>query len=155
MGSKMISPEALSGFVVGEGCFYVESGKDDKYRLGWRIRPAFCVEVRHDDREILEMLKTALQCGNIYDLDFGRYKGYENKGWRPHVKYRVSNINDIKTKVIPFFQKNLLFGRKQRCFDLFCGIVEEMEKRNHLDEIGLERIKTLVKQLNNLNKKGV
>lgn len=154
MGSQKISPDAISGFVVGEGCFYVESGRDKKYRLGWRIRPAFCVEVRHDDRDILEIMKSMLGCGNIYELDFGRYRGYESKGWRPHVKYRVSNIRDICEKLIPFFKEHPLFGRKRRCFDLFCRIVSMMEVRRHLESDGIEEIKAVVKDLNALNKKG-
>ena len=154
VGCENISPDALSGFVVGEGCFYVESGFDKKYRLKWRIRPAFCVEVRHDDRSILESLKEAIGCGNIYELDFGRYKGYEEKKWRPHVKYRVSNIEDISQKVVPFFQKYPLFGRKKRCFDIFCRLVGEMKEKRHLDPMGLEKVKVQVQELNTLNKKG-
>lgn len=155
MKYENISPEALSGFVVGDGCFYVESGADKKYRLGWRIRPAFCVEVRHDDREILEALQEKMGCGNIYDLDFGRYKEYASKGWRPHVKLRVGNLEKIRKKVIPFFRKYPLFGRKKRSFDIFCEIVSEMEKKNHLNVAALESIKIKVGNLNALNKKGV
>ena len=51
-------PESVSGYVTGEGCFYVESGQDKKYRLRNRIRPAFCIEVREDDKEILEYLNS-------------------------------------------------------------------------------------------------
>lgn len=155
MGSEMISPENLSGFVVGEGCFYAESGRDEKYRLGWRIRPAFCVEVRFDDRGILEALQSALGCGSIYDLDFGRYKGYEQKNWRPHVKFRVSNIHDLRNKVVPFFRQFPLFGRKRQCFELFCDIADGIERKQHLQPEGLEVLKQVVGQLNALNKKGV
>lgn len=153
MGSQ-ISPQALSGFVVGEGCFYVESGHDEKYRHGWRIRPAFCVEVRDDDREILEVLKSELGCGNIYELDFGRYRGYEDRNWRPHVKYRVGNFQDILTKVVPFFERHPLFGRKRLSFNLFRNVVMLMQTKKHLDPKGLEEIKVLVRTLNTLNKKG-
>lgn len=155
MGSNQISPEALVGFVVGEGCFYVESGCDKKYRLGWRIRPAFCVEVREDDRPILEALRETLRCGNIYELDFGRYRGYAEKGWRPHVKYRVSNFEEILSKVVPFFERYPLFGRKKRCFKLFQRVVVAMRGRQHLDPQGLEQIKEVVRELNHLNKKGI
>ena len=155
VGSQKISPDALSGFVVGEGCFYVESGYDKKYRLGWRIRPAFCVEVRHDDRDVLKALQSAIGCGNVYDLDFGRYKGYEEKKWQPHVKYRVSNFEDIQSKVIPFFRQYPLFGRKRKCFDLFCQIVDAMILKNHLVPDKLEAVKALVREMNILNKKGV
>ena len=150
-----MSPENVSGYVTGEGCFYAESGYDPKYKLKHRIRLAFCIEVRADDRVLLEMVNKQLGCGNIYSLDFGRYKGYEDKKWRPHVKYRVSNFADIYNRVIPFFRQYQLFGVKKQAFDVFCKIAEAMHNKEHLNEKGLEEIKDLVKQLHALNKKGL
>lgn len=151
---REISPENISGFVVGEGCFYVESGRDPKYRLGHRIRAAFCIELREDDREILESIQSVLKCGNIYHLDFGRYKGYAKKKWKPHVKYRVSNQTDIIGKVVPFFTKYPLFGKKRRVFEVYCQIVEKIECKEHLTPAGLEETRLLVAELRCLNKKG-
>jgi len=150
-----ISPENISGFVVGEGCFYVEFGGDKKYKLGYRVRPAFCIEVRHDDRDILEVVRSHLECGNIYELDFGRYKGYERKKWTPHVKYRVSNFDDINKKVVPFFKRYPLFGKKKLSFERFCNIVNMMEQKAHLNNEGLKRIVLEVNELRALNKKGI
>src|SRR6266540_297312 len=121
-----MTPENVAGLVVGEGCFYAGSASDPKYRLGWRIRPAFCIEMRHDEREVLEGVRSHLRCGGVHDLDFGRYRGYEARGWRPHVKYRVSRLADLQGKVIPFFWQHQLFGRKRRAFDLFAELVELM-----------------------------
>ena len=98
----MITPENVAGLVVGEGCFYAENAPDPKYRSGWRIRPSFCIEMRFDEREVLEEVRRHLGCGTIYELDFGRYRGYEDRGWHPHVKFRVGNLRDLSTKVIPF-----------------------------------------------------
>ena len=151
---REISPENISGFVVGEGCFYVESGRDPKYKLGYRVRAGFCIELREDDREILEFIQETLQCGNIYDLDFGRYQSYSEKGWKPHVKYRVSNQVDLITKVIPFFEKYPLFGKKLKSFEVFTRIVGRIEAKDHLTPTGLEKIKLLVSELKSLNKKG-
>ena len=150
-----MSPESISGYITGEGCFYVESGYDKKYRLKHRIRPAFCIECRESDREILESIRKRIGCGNLYQLDFGRYKGYEQKKWQPHVKLRVSNFQDIRKKVIPFFGKYPLFGTKRKSFEVFSEIVERMEKGEHLKGGSLEQIKLLVKDLNLLNKKGL
>jgi hypothetical protein len=150
-----ISPENISGFVVGEGCFYVESGKDPKYKLGYRVRAAFCIELREDDREILESIQERLGCGNIYSLDFGRYEGYSKKGWQPHVKYRVSNQPDLFRKIVPFFKKYPLFGKKLKSFEIFTRIVEKIETKQHLTQNGLEEIKVLVSELKALNKKGM
>ncbi len=148
-------PESISGYVTGEGCFYVESKYDKKYRLRHRIRPAFCIEVRENDREILEAIKETLGCGNLYRLDFGRYKGYETKRWKSHVKLRISNFDDISKKVVPFFERYPLFGSKQKSFKIFNEIVKKMQRSEHLKEETLEEIKSLVKTLNSLNKKGM
>jgi hypothetical protein len=147
-------PEAISGYVTGEGCFYAESGYDPKYRLQHRIRLAFCIEVKATDRELLEAVQSQLGCGHIYELDFGRYRGYETKNWKPHVKYRVSNFQELTQKVIPFFSQYPLFGTKHQSFEVFCQIAELMMNKQHLTPEGLEIIKILVKRLNALNKKG-
>ena len=149
-----MSPEHVSGYVIGEGCFYAESGKDYKYRLGHRIRLAFSIEVREQDRELLETVQEYLGCGNIYHLDFGRYVGYKQKKWKRHVKYRVSNFDDLYKKVIPFFRKYPLFGMKLKSFDIFSEIAEKMINKEHLTESGLNEIKLLVKQLRQINKRG-
>jgi len=75
-----MTPDNMAGLVVGEGCFYTESRPDGKYRLGWRIRPGFCIEMRNDDRDVLEQVREHMRCGSIYTLDFGRYRGYESRG---------------------------------------------------------------------------
>lgn len=128
--------------------------RTQKYRSGWRIRPAFCIEMRQDDREVLEGVQALLGCGRIYALDFGRYQGYEEKGWKPHVKYRVSNRADLFGKVLPFFRTHHLFGRKRRAFELFAELVEMMYRREHLEPQGLEKAKDLAGQLTKHNRKG-
>jgi hypothetical protein len=110
--------------------------------------------MRCDDREVLEEVKSHLGCGSIYELDFGRYKGYEAKGWRPHVKYRVSRLADLHDKVIPFFREHQLFGRKRTAFELFAQLVEMMHDREHLTHEGLVKAKDLARCLTEYNKKG-
>jgi hypothetical protein len=149
-----MTPENVTGLVVGEGCFYVESGPDPKYRSGWRIRPAFCIEMRYDDREVLVGVRDHLGCGSVYDLDFGRYRGYESRGWKPHAKYRVSNLADLYSKVLPFFRRYPLFGRKLGAFELFERIVELKMRKEHLEPRGLETAKRLARQLTKHNRKG-
>lgn len=87
-------------------------------------------------------------------MDFGRYKDYKNKGWRPHVKYRVGAFKDIRDKIIPFFKKYPLFGRKKKSFDIFCKIAEMIGAKKHLTKDGLREILRLKHQLQAINKKG-
>lgn len=152
--TEVISPDNISGFVVGEGCFYVEFGKDPKYKLGLRVRPSFIVEVAEDDESVLTAVKEIIGCGTVYHLDFGRYQEYRQKKWKRHVRYKVSNIVDIATKLIPFFEKHPLFGKKGRAFVLFRLIVQKVLGKKHLNTQGLQEISQLVDQLHSINKRG-
>ena len=71
------------------------------------------------------------------------------------MKYRVSNFGDISKKVVPFFKRYSLFGKKRVSFELFSQIVELMKQQAHLDESGLQKIISLVNELKTLNKKGL
>lgn len=149
-----ITPAHISGLVVGEGCFYAESAPDSKYRLGWRIRPAFCIEMRHDDRAVLEEVRRQLSCGQIYELDFGRYRAYRSRGWQPHVKYRVTRLSDLQEKVVPFFRRYPLFGQKALAFTLFASLVESLARGDHRCETRLETTKGLAAALSRHNARG-
>jgi len=149
-----ITPAHVAGLVVGEGCFYAESGEDPKYLSGWRIRPAFCLEMRADDRAALELVQAQLNCGHLYDLDFGRYEGYEERGWKAHVKYRVTRLSDLHDKVVPFFSQHRLFGRKREAFELFAELVQLMYRKAHLESTGLFEAKALAARLAEHNRRG-
>ncbi|MGB9592156.1 MAG: LAGLIDADG family homing endonuclease, partial [Candidatus Kryptoniota bacterium] len=108
-----------------------------------------------DDRDILEAIQKMLGCGKVYELNFGRYQGYQSKKWKPHVKYRVSNQKDIQEKIIPFFEKYPLFGKKLKSFNLFKQIVKGIAEGKHKDLHGLQELKELSNQLKAANKKGI
>lgn len=150
-----ITPAHICGLVVGEGCFYAESVADLSYRLGWRVRPAFCIEMRADDRPVLEVVQEYLGCGAIYHLDFGRYRGYRGRGWHPHAKYRVANVRDLQEKVVPFFDQFCLFGRKRLAFKVFKPLVALVYERRHLTPEGLVEARRLARMLAEHNERGV
>ncbi|HEY7875541.1 MAG TPA: LAGLIDADG family homing endonuclease [Actinomycetota bacterium] len=150
-----ITEAHICGLVVGEGCFYAESARDPGYRLGWRIRPAFCIEMRRDERPVLEAVRAYLDCGGIYVLDFGRYEGYRRKRWHPHTKFRVSSVRDLHAKVVPFFETHHLFGRKRVAFDIFKQLVVVVYERRHLEPGGLIEAKALAAELARHNERGI
>ena len=152
---QKITPENISGLVVGEGCFYAESCLDSKYRLGWRIRPAFCIEMRAEESEVLEVVRSTLGCGSVYQLDFGRYSGYENRGWVPHAKYRVSRLADLHACVVPFFKRHPLFGRKALAFGHFSELVDMLRVGVHRTPDGLKSAKSVAALLREHNRRGL
>jgi len=136
MNSKL-NPNYLVGLVDGEGCFSITFNKHKNNRL-LEVRLLFEIELREDDKEILERVKETLGCGNIYYLSYERYKK-----WRPHYKYKVSNLKDISTKTIPFFQKYPLQAKKKHQFALFYEVAKLMLLKRHLTNDGIEEIKFL------------
>ena len=154
-GGIMITAENVVGLVVGEGCFYVESCPDSRYRLGWRIRPAFCIEMRAEEEGVLEVVRDLLGCGSVYHLDFGRYSGYEKRGWLPHVKYRVTRRRDLDQRVVPFFRQYPLFGRKAVAFEHFAKLVEILTAGLHRTPKGLDLAKEVADRLREHNRRGL
>ena len=136
MNSKL-NPYYITGLVDGEGCFCVSFNNHKGNRL-LEVRLLFEIELREDDKEILERVKETLGCGSIYHLDYERYKK-----WKPHCKYKVSNLKDITTKIIPFFTKYPLQAKKKQSFQKFCNVAEMMLLKRHLTQDGIQRIKDL------------
>ncbi len=136
MNSKL-NPNYISGFVDGEGCFCVSfNNKKDMNRP--EVRLLFEIELREDDIEILNRIKDTLGCGNIYYLSYSRYLK-----WKPHYKYKVSNIKDISKKIIPFFKKYPLQAKKKESFERFCKVALLIKKKSHLTNSGITEIKKI------------
>ena len=57
----------VAGFIDGEGSFYVGISKHKTTRSGIEIRLQFSIELRADDREILERIMVSIGCGKVYD----------------------------------------------------------------------------------------
>ena len=131
-----LNPNYVVGLVDGEGCFCISFNKHKNNRI--EVRLLFEIELREDDKEILERIKETLQCGNIYYLNYERYKK-----WKPHYKYKVSNLKDLSEKIIPFFKKYPLQAKKKRSFEAFYKVAELMNKKHHLTVKGLEEIKSI------------
>lgn len=132
----MLDPHYIVGFVDGEGCFCISLNKNDK-RLP-EVRLIFEIELREDDEPILREIQKALNCGNIYRLEYERYQK-----WRPHVKLKISNFADISQKVIPFFQEHPLQAKKRYDFEKFCHVAEMIKTKRHLTPAGIEEIRAL------------
>lgn len=132
----MLDPNYIVGFVDGEGCFSITINKNDNNLP--EVRLIFEIELREDDKAILQQIKTVLGCGNIYQLNYERYNN-----WRPHVKYKVSNFADIAGKIIPFFQRYPLQAKKQIQFKKFCRVAEMIRSKEHLTPAGIAQIRSI------------
>src|SRR3989344_5234756 len=132
-----LNPYYISGLVDGEGCFSITFNKKKDIKRP-EVRLIFEIELREDDLEILQRIRDRLKCGNIYHLKYERYAK-----WRPHYKYKVSNLRDITQKIIPFFEKYPLQARKKYNFAVFCKVASLILAKEHLTEEGVRKIRKL------------
>ena len=137
-----LNPWYISGLVEGEGCFCIGISKHKTKSLGFDARLMFEIEMIIDDKPLLIKLQRALRCGQIYQLNYERYS------WRPHVKFAVKKFEDIQNLIIPFFKNYRLKGKKGKDFNLFCLAAKVFEKKEHLTEKGLGRLRVIQKKMN-------
>lgn len=139
---NIISPWYFVGFTEGEGCFAITISKHQTKKIKKDVRLCFEIELRADDRPILEKFQQRFKCGQIYDLK------YEHYGWKPHVKYSVRKNKDLFYKIIPFFRKYSLQGKKSKDFELFCQAAEVIKNKEHLTSGGIEKLEKIREFMN-------
>lgn len=144
---KKLSPDYVAGFIDGEGSFSVSIGRHKTLKRGLEVRPEFEIEVRADDREILERILITIGCGRIYDLSYERY------GWYPHVKYKITNNRDLVEFLFPFLDQCPLQAKKREVYKRFKTIVLMMRRKEHLSSKGFLKIIKLREEIRARGKK--
>ena len=83
-------------------------------------------------------------------LGYGRVYRQKEKRINHSECYRlsVSNPNDIREKLIPFFHKHHLKSQKKRNFELFCRIVEMTNCQQRVPIEKVEAIRQLKAEMN-------
>lgn len=142
-----LNPQYVVGFIDGEGSFNVSIYKDETMANKVFVRPEFSIELRADDRNILERVRITIGCGKIYACNYERY------GWYPHAKYKVSRLDEISRILIPFLEKYRLQAKKSESFEYFKKIVKLRMDGKHLTASGVKSILNLREKMRLLGKK--
>jgi hypothetical protein len=133
------------GFVDGEGCFSCPIQQNRSMGLGWQVQPRFVVVQGERSLPALELLAAVLGCGRIY-----RNRRHDNHK-EDLLSYQVLRRDDLRQRIVPFFEANPLVTAKWEDFLKFREILDMMERRLHLSVDGLRRI-ALVQQTMNQRK---
>jgi len=132
----------ISGYVDGEGCFSVSFSKRDRLRIGWEVKPSFCVGQNYDRREVLDLMMNYFGCGHI------------RRDWSDKtLKYEIRKADDLLNKVIPHFRKFPLKSAKRKDFLLFAEICQQMKKSKHKNVRGLKVILKSAYKMNGSGKR--
>jgi hypothetical protein len=144
---KALDPSYVAGFIDGEGCFSISVGKHKTLKRRSEVRPEFEIELRADDREILERICITIGAGRIYDLSYERY------GWLPHVKFKIGGRREMVEHLFPFLDVYPLQAKKRHDYRIFKEVVLMMQRKEHLTDVGYVRILALRDQIRKEGKK--
>ena len=126
----------ITGFVDGEGCFHVGINKNPGLKLGYQVLPEFTVVQHERDVQVLHALKAEFGCGVVR----------RNHGDR--MAFRVRGHENLLLRIVPFFVKHPLKTGKRVDFEKFRHVILWMDRGDHLTAEGLDRIRTVAREMN-------
>ena len=138
----MVSADYLVGLTDGEGCFYVNVRPPSVKRFSFRVETHFYIKLKEDELSLLREVRESFGCGVIY------YQKEKRKNHSPCYRFEINNRQDLIKNLIPFFKKHPLHSSKRKSFEIFCKILDLIEKKEHFSEDGLEKIRKLKSQMN-------
>ena len=126
----------ITGFVDGEGCFFIGINPHEEMTAGVQVLPEFTVVQHERDVQILHALKAYFGCG-VVRVDHGE-----------RMAYRVRSLKHLLAHIVPFFVEHPLKTRKNVDFLKFRDVLLLMEAGNHLTAEGIGRIRSIAAQMN-------
>jgi LAGLIDADG endonuclease len=126
----------ITGFVDGEGCFYVGINPHEDTTAGFQVLPEFTVVQHERDVQVLHALKAYFGCGVVRVNHSDR------------MAYRVRGIQHLLEHIVPFFVKHPLKTRKNVDFQKFRDVLLLIDAGAHLTAEGIERIRSIAAQMN-------
>ena len=131
-----IDPHWLAGFVDGEGCFHVGISKHHEMRFGYQILPELTVVQHKRDIDLLHQIRSFMKCGVVRQNHDDRYC------------WRVRDLDNLATMIVPFFEKYNLCSKKRIEFIKFAKVVRMMAGKEHYTEEGFEKIRKIASSMN-------
>ena len=126
----------ITGFVDGEGCFYVGINPHEDMTAGFQVLPEFTVVQHERDVQVLHALKAYFGCGVVRVNHADR------------MAYRVRGIKHLLEHIVPFFVKHPLKTRKNVDFQKFRDVLLLIDAGAHLTAEGIEKIRSIAGQMN-------
>ncbi len=132
-----LNPDYIVGLVDGEGSFtvYIRDPSKPSATRRVTVEPKFYIKLIERDRGVLDSLQRFFGCGTVY------FQKDSRPNHQQCYRYEVFNRKDILETIIPFFKKHTLkFPSKSHDFNIFCEIMESINRGEHLKEKGLRKL---------------
>jgi len=121
---EKLNPDYIAGYVDGEGCFGLQFRKDIRHErpgkpvyYSWKAQ--FMIAARKDELCLFKRIKYTFGCGEIYNQKKDDEANME-------IHYCVSNLDDLKNIISPFFKEHQLQAKKRYDFELWAEAIDIM-----------------------------
>ena len=132
---ERLDPNWITGFVDGEGCFYVGINQHNRTRQ-WQLLPEFRIVQHQRDEQVLHRIQKYFGFG-VVTVNHGDRKEFRVRG--------LGNLN----KIVDFFKTHKFQTRsKQKSFEVFSEAIKMMNNKEHLSDDGRKRIANLSSTVN-------
>jgi hypothetical protein len=135
-----LQPYWVTGFVDGEGTFYVGINPHQEMTAGYQVLPEFRIVQHQKDIQLLYALKNFFGCGVVRKNHDDRYE------------LRIRKLETLSKVIVPFFEKHSLQTQKKYDFLSFRKIILLMGKDEHLTKEGIFKIMDIAKGMNRKDK---
>lgn len=130
-----MNPCWLTGFVDGEGCFWVSISKDQTFKTGWKVRLFFEIHLHEKDLALLKRIQKFFGVGRVYMKN-------DNS-----ITYLVTSVKDLQV-IRQHLEKYPLITKKCADFLLWTQIFSLIQNRKHLTVEGLNKIVAIKASIN-------
>jgi len=113
---QTLSPDYISGFSDGEGCFSISFSHKKKMPFGICVTPSFSISQNKESVSVLKRIQTYFQCGFL-------------RQDKNTMKYEVRNLHDLQTRIRPHFETYPLNTQKAQDFRVFCDICDVLSEK--------------------------
>jgi len=132
---ERLDPNWITGFVDGEGCFYVGINQHNKTKQ-WQLLPEFRIVQHQRDEQVLQKIQDYFGFG-VVTVNHGDRK-----------EFRVRGLENL-SKIVEFFKTYKFQTRsKQKSFEIFSIVIKMMGNKEHLNDEGRKKIAEMVATVN-------
>ena len=129
-------PNWITGFVDGEGTFFISIYESSKLKTGFQVRIGFKITQGIKNIQILYNIKTHFGIGHVKAQKTNIYE------------YRVNDFTQMIEIILPFFNKYALHTTKKFDFLRVLYVSKLMKRKEHLTIEGLAKIRKIRKKMN-------
>lgn len=136
INTNIFNPAWVTGFIDGEGRFFVDLLKNTTMKLGIQVQLRFVITQHIRDQVMMHQFPLFFNAGNV--VADGPTK----------LQFRMRGFNDLEQHLFPLLDEYPLVTQKRLDAEAFRKVHALMKDKQHLTVNGLEEIRAIKSSMN-------